>query len=443
MSKKTKTTKRKPANAPLEPPRPLPNEPEARVSAVTFSLVDRWANHPGQGLTTRSIVRIFEEAERGFPAEQCDLFEDLLERDAHLRSQVEGRIEAVSGKGWIVQAGGDRPSDVRAATQLEEAMRAVPNFAEMLVHQLTANFYGFAATEIVWEHRDGLTVPVWFVNAPHRRFLFNDRDEPRLITDTKNLAAGAELEPGKWIFSRRAARQTTRSGLMRTAAWWSLFKHMSVRDWMIFSARFGLPYATGKYKTNATPEDKKVLKTAVLSLGRDGAAIMSENTEIEILEITRQGGAADVHGALTELCNREISKLVSGATLTSESGGPGSFALGRVHADRSFDLTMGDAERLAQRFEVDVGAPFVHFNGLPGRPPRLKIHVIREMDPKTRAEVMAKLANEVGLELDEDQVRQEFQLKKPSGTALKGTAKPAPSAPPTDAPPPPDVPATE
>lgn len=408
----------------LEPPKALPPAPSGlRVTSMAAPWGEYIVEHPGQGLTARRIVEIFREAEVGYPARQCDLFDDIIERDAHLRSQIDGRVEAVVGKPWIVQAGGDTPEDDLAARLLEDALRAIPNITDTLEHVISASFYGYAGTEIVWEQRNGITVPVWLANVPHRRFRFDELDCPRLLT-RDNLTTGLELDPGKWIFERRRNRTATRAGLMRTATWWSFFKTLSVRDWQIFSARFGLPYVTGEHGPDASEEDIKTLKKAVLSLGKDGAAVFSEACKLVIHETKTSANNEGVHAAITELCNREISKLISGATLTSESGGPGSFALGRVHADRSFDITQGDAERLGIRIEQEVGRPFVHFNGMTARPPRLKVHVIREVDPEKRMRIASIFANELGGALDEDQIRQEFQFKKPVGGQLVGSKKP-------------------
>jgi phage gp29-like protein len=267
-------------------------------------------------------------------------------------------------------------------------------------------------------------VPVWFSNVPHRRLVFAlEHDEPRLTT-TAEPTRGVPLEPGRWWFSRRMHRLTAAAGLARTATWWALFKRLSARDWVIFAERFGLPYVTGEYDERASDEDKAVLAKAAQSLGKDGSAIFSEACKLVVHEVQRSGSADGVHGSLIALCNAEISKLLAGSTLTSETGGPGSFALGRVHENRSFDLVMSDAERLAIRFEQDVGLPFVFFNGMAARPPRLKVHVVRQYDPEARMRLMSAAANELGLALDEEQVRQEFQLRRPgTGGALVGTGQ--------------------
>ena len=47
--------------------------------------LDRWVDHPGFGLSPQRLVQIFRSAEAGLPREQADLFDDLVESDAHLR----------------------------------------------------------------------------------------------------------------------------------------------------------------------------------------------------------------------------------------------------------------------------------------------------------------------------------------------------------------------
>src|SRR5262249_4056928 len=138
--------------------------------------------HPGFGLTARAIVAATRQAELGYPVWQCDMFDDVIESDAHLRSQLLARIVAVAGKPWVIQAGGDDPADVEAAQMLEEALRAVSNIADTFAHQLKSNWYGWSCSEIDWDYVDGLFVPVWFANVPHRRFVFDRNLQPLLTS---------------------------------------------------------------------------------------------------------------------------------------------------------------------------------------------------------------------------------------------------------------------
>lgn len=405
----------------LEAPRPLALRPGSDRIALSVPAFDRWARIQ-TSVTPSDIAAIFAKADRGYPASQCDLYDDMRRRDGHLRSVLYNRMIAVAGKPWIVQAGGDSAEDVKAAELLERALRDAP-MRDTMTHQLQSAWHGYSATEIVWDVRDGLLVPAWFASVPHRRIRFDEKDRPRLLTEQEPID-GVELEPGKWIFSVVPGRIAASEGIMRTATWWSYFKKLSVRDWLVFSERFGIPYVTGQWDESASEADKGVIKEAVASIGKDGWAAFSKSCEIVMHAIQVGGKAEDVQGALTSLCNAEISKLVLGATLTTGEGqSAGSFALGRVHQDARFDIVQGDEQMLGDTFERDVGRPFVEFNGLKARPPRLKVYVTRDVDPLTEMKILSIAANELGMEIDGEQVRQRFHIKKPrgGGEVLKGS----------------------
>jgi len=409
----------------LERPLSLPSRPSKVSRGTQFPLGDHWSSHPGSGLSPERIVGIFRNAEWGWPERQCDLFEDILERDAHLRSLEHARISGVASREWIVQAGGDAPEDLTAASELEGALRTMPGFVDAVEHQLSALFYGYAGSEIIWERRDGLTAPAWFANVPAKRFVFDDRDAPRILTED-NRADGWPLEPGRWWWSRGRHRIQAMSGLLRTATWWSLFKSYSVRDLALYIERFGMPYATGVYDAATPPEEREVLRQALASLGKDGYSIFDRSGEIKIVELGSDAREIPMNGMIT-LCNAELSKLVTGATLASGEGtSAGSYALGKVHETRLYDLWCEDALRLQRGFEQYVGLPFVVFNGMRARAPRLKIHLVRDFDPAARMDLIVRAVNELGISVDLDQVRQEFQLKEPVGEAVPGMPTPAP-----------------
>lgn len=372
--------------------------------------------HPGYGLGPRGVVSAYRQAEFGYPQWQCDMFDDVVESDGHLRSQLLSRKRSVAGKPWILQAGGDSAEDIDAAKRLEEALRNAKTFGPAISHQLTAPGIGWAASEIGWGYRDGLWVPEKFVNVPHRRFVFDDVGHMNLAIEGE--PDGVPLAAGSWWISQADGHdQAVRAGLLRTATWWSVFKRTATRDWVVFCERFGIPYVTGEYEQSASDDTKRVLAIAIQRLGTEGGAMYEKGTTLTIHSVTDGGKSSDVHGSIVALANAEISKLVSGATLTSETGGPGSFALGKVHAGEAYSLRASDAEDLAQRFEYDVGAAFIAYNQLNARPPRLKINVVPDLDPLTQAQIMSIFANELGGKLDEDQVRQTFNLKAPASDA--------------------------
>jgi phage gp29-like protein len=408
----------------LARPAPIPTAPPAGQQATPWVNFDRWSTHPGFGLTPDLVNAVFRAAEGGLVWRQADLFDDVLESDGHLRSLVLGRRDAVAGKEWVIQAGGKDASSIAAAEALEEKLRDSLNFHEFLEHQLMAPYYGWSASEIDWVVDSGVVFPAYLANAPHRRFVTGPGGEIRIFSERNT--EGVPLQPGKWVVTLMPHHNLARAGLLRTCTWWALFKRMSVRDWVILAEKFGLPNVIGYYEENSTPESRKALEKAVEDIGEAGQAVLSKATQIVISEVSqRSGNSQGLHQGLTSLCEAQMSKLISGATLTMETGGPGSFALGRVHQARSFSLEVGDAMRLSHVFRQHIGVPFMRYNGLGGRAPRLKIQVVQELDPKTRVEVASILANELGAELDGSQLFDELGFRRPARPedTLRGTKK--------------------
>ncbi len=410
------------------PPPPLPMTAPLGGIVEQNSEFDRFVRHPGFGLEPQRVLNIFRTAEHGWPMDQCDLFADITENDGHLRSVTTARSLAVAGKKWQVMPGGSETIDEVAAQLLQSSLRDA-NFPDLMLHLLETRYGGFSGSEIRWAERDGDSIPEWFVNVPCRRFRFDELDQPRLLS--RDDFDGVSLAPGRWVFGRNSvAGIVARSGLLRTATWFALFKRWSWRDWVIYAEKFGIPLVRGIYKQGATEEDKAELEQAVEDIGEAGQATMSDETTIEIDEAKQGGDSTNLHAGIVREANAEISKLITGSTLTVDSGGPGSFALGKVHETRSFDLVVADAEFVARRFREDIARPFLTFNGLQGAAlPELIIHITRESDPLTRAKLAETLLR-MGLELDTEQLREDFQFRKPPTEArtLRGGAV-APSSP--------------
>lgn len=379
-------------------------------------------------LTIERIISCLRAAEQGWTEAQVDLFEGRIEADAHLRGDLENRNESVALKPWTLIEGGQDEIDKAASMALEKAVRVIPGFSDTLSHQLQFVPYGWAVSEIDWQMRDGLVVPVFFDAIPHKRFTFKRETDEILLRVNEDPVDGILLTPGKfWVTCRARARLIAMAGLMRTLVLWSTFKIFSVRDWMILSDRFGIPFVTGEYNENADDRDIDILKAAVQDLGTDGWAVFSELAKIQIHEIKHgvTGNSAEgIHGALITLCDTQMSKLIQGATLVSAVQGPGSHALGQVHENRYHDILEADAEKLSESFQHSIGLPFVMFNRqfLGARPPRLKTHLRLNLSLKEQIGVALDLTNKLdNFPLDEEQLRQMTLLRRPTdGTGVRG-----------------------
>jgi phage gp29-like protein len=409
---------------------------QAGPTAKPWNAVDGASFRPGYQLTPQRLWQIFRAAEVGNPAMQCDAFEDILENDGHLRGQYESRLSAVAFRPWIVLPGGSDSVSIECAAALWIALRRC-NMLAARWHVMEALGYGWSALNVAWRFNPTTSIvePMRFLCAPHRRFIINEagNGELRFLTP-EDAGLGVELPLGQWIVARRMHRKLVRAGFFRTTAWWALFKRMSITDWIVFAEKFGIPTVLGYYNEKASPESRAALLSAITDLGSDGQAILSDMTKIVVENAAiRFGDVGSLHPAITQRCDAEISKVVTGATLNVETGGPGSFALGKVHEGRATSLSFADASWVQEVFHEQLCCPFIEYNPrfASAMPPQLSIRVQPEMSPEIRVKVYQVL-QAMGLKIEDEQMYEEFGLRKPD---LGGELKPLyavqqPTAPP-------------
>lgn len=392
------------------PPEFVNGPPRSRVLATPWPSIDRSWDRPGYQLTPERLWFAYRHADAGSPLTQTMMFEDIIELDGHLRGKYEARMRSVAVRDFDVLPGGPDAVDAAAADALRDRWERT-NFEDALWHAQESVFYGYAGMQPLWDLVDGLVSPVWFVKVEHNRWTFDEQGLPRLRTE-ENQYPGIRLEgpPGSWWWCPQQHRLTQRAGLMRTVSWWAVFKRMSVRDWIVFAEKFGLPIVLGQYQEMASDETRRVLLQALEDIGTDGQAMISDAAQIVVKDASLRGGdISSLHPAVIQMCNAEISKLIAGSTLTQETGGPGSFALGKVHENQQTSLYFADARVIQRSWRRNIAAPFVLHNPrfAKAKPPLLHIYVQPEVDPWTDVQIDEKL-QAMGAELDRDDVGRRY-----------------------------------
>jgi phage gp29-like protein len=426
----------------MKRPTPLAPTPPSEMQARELPWGE-WQDHPGVGVTIERVVNIFRQAECGYPAPQCDLIDDLVEGDCHLRNLFEQRNLDVSGKDCVLQAGAGDDLAILAARALAFALAKLP-LTEFFEHQLTYNKYGWAATEIEWGLMafEGRTwvVPVWFANVPARRFVIDTKTNELLLV-TERAPEGERLIPGKWIITCRPG-PLARGALMRTAAFPAVYKRFANRDWVIYSHKFGLPLVLVKYGDESTPlsdvaddPSRIVCEEIVENIGNDGGAVVPKSIEVEVKDASRNADASGTHGGFIGHQNREMSKLVNGATLANDNSesGTGSYAHAEVHASTRWGNVVADAKRLQDSLRLQIGDAFLVYNGLAGATagPVWKFQVARDDTPTTRVEIADVFVNKLGGAVSKTQLGQDLGFREPlnDDDRLPGAPKPEPATP--------------
>ena len=394
------------------------NKPILEEIAVS-GVRDRYGDYPSQGLTPQRLATIFKEADQGDVGRQAELFEEMEEKDLHLGGVLQTRKLAVAGLDWDILPASESAEDKKIADAAMEMIGYIDNFEDIILDMMDAVGKGFDVQEIMWEMSEG---QVWIKALEwihQRRFTFNSPAAllkiPKLLTEA-SPSYGEDLLPNKFVLHKYKARSgaTPRGGILRPCAYMYLFKNYDIKDWVIFNELFSVPMRVGKYKPEAGTTEKDALKKAVFNLGVDAAAVISDNTLIELLESKRTG---DVSGfeKLATFCDRAMSKGVLGHTGSAESSA-GRLG-GEVAAENvRQDLKDADAKSAMKTIKGQLLTPWVLFNYGPGKGvPTFQLHFETEEDLEKAAKVYGILVKDAGFEgIPESHIHDRFGIPVPT-----------------------------
>lgn len=396
-----------------------------------------WWDSIARGLTPAHLVSVLERAADGDLDDYLTLAEEMEERDPHYAAVLGVRKRAVSGLTPTVEAASDAASDVRMADAVRE-MTEAPAFGELLDDLLDALGKSYSVCEIVWQ-RGPMWMPVAYPHRDPRWFQFDRFDGRTLrLLGPEEPSNGRDLPLYKFVAHQPRLKTGLqfRCGLARLVAFCWICKAYALKDWLAFTEVFGMPLRLGRYGPSATPEDVRILKRAVQSIGSDAAAVLPESMTIEFTEPGNPAGAEQLYGQLCDWLDRQVSKAVLGQTMTTDaqSTGLGSNQA-NVHNEVRGDIQRADVRDLQVTLNRDLVRAFVDLNfGPQPRYPQLRLQIPQPEDLQQLTESLVKLVP-LGLRVEESVVRDKFGLPDPDAGATLLAAPAAPAAPVADDPP--------
>lgn len=396
----------------------LPPRPAAGVF-VSGIRDDFWADTSTRKLTPAKLGSILSAALTGDISRQAEVW-DKIEEDPHVLATY-GRRKSALLRRRIDFEPADKTARAKEAADLcREAFDGISNLTEGLRHLQDAIGRAFSVCQIIWELQGSRWMPAALEWWKQRDFVLdeNDPDAVRVLTDGEQTK-GEPLMPGQWVVHRYKARSGSlaEASLFRGIAWAWLFKHFSWQSWAIANEAYGTPRRIGTYPRGAADAEIAAVKAATFLLGRDGAAVIPEGAKLELLESkgSTASTAQSPFEAMIQRCDRYVSKLFLGGTLTTEESSTGTQALGTVHADVEDDLEESDGEALSGTLRAQLCAPICHFNlGADAPVPRVKLVSLKQEDLGKRIAVDKGLA-ELGLPLSVEELRETYRRRAPAG----------------------------
>ena len=392
---------------------------EKALARVVTPEWGRYSEYPSCNLTPEKLTNIFREADYGNVSRQMELFEEMEEKDPHLFSQLQTRKNAVCGLDWEIIAFSENERDKQIAEFVKNIIKSINDFDGALMDLLDAIGKGISFLEIVWKEENGFLKIEDLKYIHQKHFFWDEKDNLKIITkDNSTGILVKEIQENKIIMHKYKARsgQEARAGLLRVVAWMYLFKNYTLKDWVTFNEKYGMPLIIGKYDESSSEDEKNALLNALISLGTDSAGVISRSTEIEIKDNDKKS-SSDIYEKMARFCDEQMSKAILGQTLTSDSGG--SYAQSKTHNEVRRDLTSADCKALASTLKEYLIKPIVELNfGESYNIPDFVFDFEEAEDLLNMAEVYSKLINEIGLKIDSDHIYEKFKIPKPEEIKL-------------------------
>lgn len=320
-----------------------------------------------------------------------DLYSDIL-MDTHLTSVIEKRKNAVLCSKIEFRKNG-KPDD-----KVNEQI-ASPWFRKLVADILDAPIWGFTLCQFhkigEWVNYD--LIPRKHADPVRRIILRHQTDITGIPWDEYPdlLFVGSEDE----------------LGLLAKAAPWVIYKRNTTADWAQFSEVFGMPIQEYIYDTNDDDARQRAINDAA-NAGSLAVFVHSKDTELQLREAGNKTGSADVYERLCERCNNEISKLILGNTLTTESSENGTQALGTVHKKVEDQIAESDRRYVLDVLNYDMTEIFAAM-GIDTTGGEFCFPDPKKVDANTKMSILSQLRNTFNLPIDDDYLYEEFGIDKP------------------------------
>ena len=371
--------------------------------------------------TAASIQAALRAAGGGEVRQLFALYRDLC-ADSHVQAELQKRKLAVLNQPWsILPWDAEDAADAAAAEAVERLVDDCRNWNDGLAHLLDATVWPLAVVEKVFRPAEaGLRFtldrlapvnPVTFclratgpgtgqasdANAwePDLRF-YRVTEDGRVET---SAATATPADPARHVVHRghlMAGQRDNWGGPLRGVVFWWLLRNLGREYFGRTMERFGVPFIAGHVDARDKAAVEFLQEQFSLST-KIGGLVVDEATRIELKEIALSG-AADAHERFITLCNREISVLIVGQSLSAkpEATGLGS-GVAALQGEVRADIRQWDAMKLGETLRWQVFMPFLRYNGLAGRAPRIVWGGDSPAEIASTADLLVKL-NQAGLE---------------------------------------------
>ncbi len=275
------------------------------------------------------------------------IYRELL-TDAHVGAAIQSRKSGVKSLEWEIDRGKSKSQQAKLITDLFDNLDLDRIIGEML----DAPLFGYSPIEVMWERVGQYILPGDLVGKPPEWFNFSQGNE--LQFRTKDNWTGEPVPAKKFLLPRHNPTYENPYGerVLSRCFWPVTFKKGGIKFWVVFTEKYGMPYAIGKLPRGTNKEERDDLLDKLQIMVQDAIAVIPDDTSVDFLEYEGKSASADIYERLLMFSNKEVSKAILGQTLTTEMEDSGSYAAAKVHLDVRWDIAGSDKRLIENTFNT-------------------------------------------------------------------------------------------
>jgi phage gp29-like protein len=334
-----------------------------KVSATRVQTSIRARFNPIKGLTPEKLGTTLDALDRGELRNFALTADKVRRRDLQIGAVVGKRERAVALLDYEILTTEDSPAaqaqqaalkflydNLRAGSAVDGNQSG--GFSLLVAQMMRSVGEKYAVHELIWKPQastaDGPRLKVEAIHVP--LWFFENSSGSLRFLESDYAIYGRELEADGWLVS-------VGPGLMEASLVAYIFKNLSLKDWVYYSEKFGLPGLHGKTDaTDGTKEWDRFVE-AVKEFGNDFAIVTNMSGEIKELAFGSKGELP--FPKLIEYMDRALSILWRGGDLSTMSAGN---AVGSNPQDEEKDdIAEADALTISETLNEQIDRPAIRY----------------------------------------------------------------------------------
>lgn len=350
----------------------------------------------------RTALKIAEQVLYPQRSELYDIYTDIT-LDAHLTAVTEQREDALLAETIIFTENGKENEAINDLIKL-------PFFENLILEIFRSKLWGHS---LMWLDLSG---------AQFNKFKLINRKhvipEKNLFIERQAYHNGIDFTKPPYTNYSIAVGGEKDLGILLKAVIWVLIKRGDISDWASFNEIFANPIRVGSYPLY-NEDAKKELLEGMRDMGAFGAITHPKDTDLELL-VANAAGSAQTYEALQKVCDKQLSKLMVGQTMTTDDGS--SKSQGEVHERVAKSKTKRDKKLVIDTLNSQL-LPLLEMHGFnPGKGKFSYKKEVNYKELKTKLEIDEKVSEKV--EIAPEYWYETYNIPIPEGGAKAKGPKP-------------------